>query len=162
MNLTQFQILGLSQSLRPSLSHMSSKRMQKSHSKSCPGLSSFRLWLSLNGMCSCSAREFHCCILCFFSVGGENSIVLRSTCSHVSGDDSWNNDSFPQQSPGYAKCHQVSVFQFGRKISIPGQDKLGVLCALACTLRSNLRQKLAKYFFSHQKIKLGSRPDVWF
>lgn len=56
----------------------------------------------------------------------------------------------------------MSVFQFGRKISFQRRDKLGVLCALVHLLQPNYKQKLARYFFSHQEIKLGSRPGLWF
>lgn len=47
-----------------------------------------------------------------------------------------------------------------RNVTFPGQEKWRVLCALAHILQTSYRQKLAKYFFSHQEIKLGSRPDI--
>lgn len=70
----------------------------------------------------------------------------------------------PDSLSSYTKCHQVSSLPVGqKKISIPRQRKLGVfLCALVHTLQSDCKQKLAKYFFSPQEIKLGSRPGIWF
>lgn len=157
MNLAEFQIFGLSQGLWPSPSHMNSARMQIPHSNSCLDFPVLAVVVTKWQVLMCCRRFLLLYYVLFCSVGG-HSVILRSTCSHLSGDGDWSNVSSPQKP---LELHRMSSgvksFSLGEKS--PSEGKRSWVFCVAWYTHHNLTANRNLPNISSVTRKLSWAPD---